>query len=253
MKSFVRGCVFAILAAGSASVVDAHDIAVFPSAAADGVRLLVRFGHPGDYQAASAAKLITLDALPPTGERRSLAGRLRPDGLTLVTSPFKDLTAPGTWIFSAFYDNGFYLRTADGRSVNTTRAEYPNAETVTHNIKYGKSLLAVGSAGPGFDRVLGHRLELVPQRDPFGVPTGESLDVVLLYEGKPLAGEAVFIYGEKDSDATTQVTSDAAGIVRLKMDRPGRYLVGAEHEVTSRHPDFATLDNIAATLVFTRR
>lgn len=253
MKTIRQAIVVAVLFACASGVVFAHDIAIFPAAAADGVRLLLRFGHPGDYQAASAGKLITLDALSPTGDRRALAGRVRPDGLTLVTSPFTDFKTSGTWIFSAFYDNGFYLRTTDGRSVNTTRAEYPAAEAVTHNIKYGKALLAVGTPGAGFDRVLGHRLELIPKQDPFAVALGQSLDVAVLYEGKPLANATVFVYPEKENGATEQFTADASGTVKLKIDRPGRYLVGTEHEVASRHPEFATRDNFAATLVFTRR
>lgn len=253
MKRLRQGTLLAILLGWATTIVNAHDIAVFPSADAVGVRLLVRYGHPGDYQAAAAGKLITLDAISPSGERRSLAGRLRPDGLTLVTSPVADLSAQGTWMFTVFYDNGFFLRTADGRSVNTTRAEYPTAESVTHNIKFGKALLPVGPAGAGFDRIVGHRLELVPQQDPFRVPRGQSLDVLVLFDGKPLAGESVFIYGEREADPTTQLMTNTSGVVKVPVDRTGRFLIGTEHEVPSRHPALATLDNYAASLVFTRQ
>src|SRR5262245_44624163 len=92
------------------AALQAHDLAVFPTAAPDGVRLRVRYGHPGDYQDAAPGKLVTLDAIAPSGDRQSFAGRLRPDGITLVTSPIPELTAPGTWLFSVFYDNGFFLR-----------------------------------------------------------------------------------------------------------------------------------------------
>jgi len=239
------------LACGSAAL-HAHDIAVFPSTDGGGVRLLVRFGHPGDYQPALPAKLVTLDAIAPNGARRGLAGRLRPDGITLVAPPVTDLVGTGTWIFTAYYDNGFFLRTADGRSVNTTRADYPTTEPVTHNLKFGKALHVVGTAGPGFDRVAGHRLELVPKQDPFAVPPGRALEVLALFDGKPLAKEAVFLYGEQDDAPTTQLSTDAAGIVRVPIDRAGRFLIGTEHDVPSRHPELATRDAYAATLVFTR-
>jgi len=253
VKRFTRTALVLLMVSGAGRVLNGHDIAIFPTTAADGARLLVRFGHPGDYQGAVAGKLITLDAFSPAGDRRSLAGRLRPDGLSLVTSPIADLTAPGTWVFSTFYDNGFLLQTTDGRSVNTTRAEYPAAEVVTHNVKYGKALLAVGHAGAGFDRRLGHRLELIPQQDPFTLPLGQALDVLVLYEGEPLAGAEVYIYGEQESDATLQRTADLQGRVRVALDRTGRFLIATEHEVSSRHPEFATRDNYAASLVFNRR
>jgi len=234
------------------AAVSAHDIAVFPEAGPDGVRLRVKYGHPGDYQDTVAGKLVTLDAFPPVGEKRSYAGRLRDDDLTLVTTPLTDATASGTWVFSTFYDNGFFLRTDDGRSVNTTKADYPSAKAVTHNIKYGKALLAVGASGGGFDRVVGHRLELVPRQDPFKVARGGSLDVAVMFDGQPLAGASVFVYPERESDKPLTLKTDGAGLARVPLDRAGRFIVGTEHGVTSRHPELATRDVYAASLVFTR-
>lgn len=241
----------AVIALASA-VGYAHDIAVFPAGGADGVRLTVRYGHPGDYQETAAGKLVSLDAYPPGGERRSYAGRLRPDGITLVTPPLTDATAQGTWVFSTFYDNGFFLRTDEGRTVNTTRAEYPAAKSATHNLKYGKALLPVGQSGPGFDRTVGHRLELVPGQDPFGVAPGGTVDVLVLFDGKPLAGASVFVYGERETDTPVTLESNAEGLVQVALDRAGTFIVGTEHGVESRHPDLASRDVYAASLVFTR-
>lgn len=241
-----------VLAASLGAIAEAHDIAVFPTAGPDGVRLRVRYGHPGDYQDTVAGKLVALDAYPPGGERRSYAGRLRADGITLITSPITDVTAPGTWVFSTFYDNGFFLRTEDGRSVNTTRAEYPAAKAVSHNLKYGKALLAVGKSGPGFDRVLGHRLELVPKQDPLAASRAPTVDVAVLFDGKPLAGASVFVYPEKEGVKPVTLETDAAGLVKVPLDRSGTFIIGTEHGVASRHPDLATRDVYAASLVFTR-
>lgn len=243
----------AVVLAGLGVGVSAHDIAIFPTSDAAGLRLRVRYGHPGDYQDTVAGKLITLDAWAPGGERRSLAGRLRDDGLALITSPMTDATAPGTWLFTAFYDNGFFLRTADGRQVNTTRAEYPEAASATHNIKYGKALFATGSPGPGFDRVVGHRLELVPRQNPLALARGASLDVAVHFDGKPLADATLYVYPEREEEEPGEVTSDADGMARVALNRSGVFILGTEHGVPSRHPDLATRDAYAATLVFTIR
>lgn len=242
--------VLAALCAGAG--LQAHDIAVFPTAGSDGVRLRVRYGHPGDYQETVPGKLVTLEATAPAGDRHSFAGRLRPEGITLLTSALPELSAPGTWLFSVFYDNGFFLRTEDGRSVNTTRAEYPAAKTATHNIKFGKALLAVGSSGAGYDRRVGHRLELVPKADPFKVTRGGTLDVEVVFDGKPLAGASVIVYPERETDKPLTLKTDQSGVAKVPLDRPGTFIIGAEHGADSRHPDLATRDVYAASLVFTR-
>jgi nickel transport protein len=190
---------------------------------------------------------------------RPLTGRTRPEGADLVTSPLSATSADsGTWVFASFYDNGFFVRTAEGRSVNTTKADYPAAaaDSATHNMKFAKALLRVGSgASRGFDRVIGHRLELVPRADPFAVTSGGQLALEVRFEGKPLAGASVVIYGDMAADATEPTTSkhvaDAQGMVRVPVTRRGPQLVSVEHGVPSRHPDLATRDVYAASLVFT--
>jgi nickel transport protein len=238
---------------GSTAAIQAHDIAVFPSMMAGGVAVAVKYGHPGDYGATAAGKLIELDAYAPSGDRRSLAGRVRPDGLDLVTAPLENAAGDqGAWVFASFYDNGFYVKTADGRSVNTTKADYPAAETATHNLKFGKALLRTGGASKGFDRVVGHRLELVPRGDPFAAGMGGELRVEVQFEGKPLAGATVHLYADAAAADTTTHVADRAGVVRVPLSRGGTHVLSVSHDVASRHPELATRDVYAATLVFTR-
>jgi len=50
---------------------------------------------------------------------------------------------------------------------------------------------AIELEGLRFFRVIGHRLKIVPQADPFSLKAGEKLPVLVLFDGKPLAGEEV--------------------------------------------------------------
>jgi nickel transport protein len=241
-------CAMAVLLAGSA--LDAHDIAVLPTTSASGIAVAVKYGHPGDYGATVAGKLVALDAYAPSGQRTALAGRVRPEGLELLASLPPESSQSGTWVFAAFYDNGFFVKTAEGRSVNTTKADYPFAEAATHNLKFAKALLNSGSASRGFDRVVGHRLELVPRTDPFATGGGD-LQLEVMFDGKPLAGATVHAYGEGSTDPTKYV-ADRAGIARLRPSRAGQQILSVSHELPSRHPDLATRDVYTATLVFSR-
>jgi nickel transport protein len=250
--SYVALAMAVTVAFGSSSL-QAHDIAVFPSVIDGAVAVAVKYGHPGDYSATVAGKLIELDAYSPSGERRPLAGRVRPDGTSLVTSPLEKAAGDqGTWVFASFYDNGFFVKTAEGRSVNTTKADYPAAESATHNLKFGKALLHNGGGSRGFDRVVGHRLELVPRGDPFAPGMAGELRVEIQFEGKPLAGATVHLYADATAADTTTHVADRAGVVRVPLSRGGTHVLSVSHDVASRHPELATRDVYAATLVFTR-
>jgi nickel transport protein len=250
---YTRYMALAMVAAFGSAALQAHDIAVFPSMIDGAVTVAVKYGHPGDYGPTIAGKLIELDAFSPSGERRPLAGRVRPDGTSLVTAPLEKAAGDqGTWVFASFYDNGFFVKTADGRSVNTTRADYPSAETATHNLKFGKALLRNGGDSRGFERVVGHRLELVPRGDPFASGMGGELRVEIQFEGKPLAGATVYLYADAAAADTTTHVADRAGIVRVPLSRGGTHVLSVSHDVASRHPALATRDVYAATLVFTR-
>jgi nickel transport protein len=253
MKRRWTAIALALAALIGSTAIQAHDIAVFPSMMDGAVTVAVKYGHPGDYGATSAGKLIELDGYTPSGERRSLAGRVRPDGTSLVTAPLEKATGDqGTWVFASFYDNGFFVKAADGRSVNTTKADYPASETATHNLKFGKALLHAGGSSRGFDRVVGHRLELVPRSDPFASGMGGELRVEIQFEGKPLAGATVHLYADTASADTTTHTADRAGVVRVPLSRGGVHVLSVSHDVASRHPELAARDVYAATLVFTR-
>jgi uncharacterized GH25 family protein len=64
-----------------------------------------------------------------------------------------------------------------GRVINSTKMNYASAESSYHNLKFGKTLVAVGDHKGSYDRVIGHRLEIVPQADPFALKVGDNLKV----------------------------------------------------------------------------
>lgn len=91
-----------------------------------------------------------------------------------------------------------------------------------------KSLIAVsGKGGAGFDRVVGLPLELVPEADPTALPAGGELPLRLLRTGKPLAGALVVAIPREAPDARVSGRTGADGRVRLRIDRPGDWLVKA--------------------------
>ena len=99
--------------------------------------------------------------------------------------------------------------------------------------RYRRSLQAIVRAGgkggsPG--KPFGQRLELVPLTDPTALKPGDSLEVRLLFQGKPLAGATVSaLWREADKVVRRQAVTDAGGKVSFRLDKAGTWLIRALH------------------------
>src|SRR5262249_874301 len=115
-----------------------------------------------------------------------------------------------------------------------------------------KSLIAFGSGGadPGFDRVLGQRLQLVPETNPYALAGRGELPVPLRDEGKPLAGALVQALQRARAGAKVTARTDRRGRARLELDRPGLWLVKAVHEVPAPPDAAADWESFWASLTF---
>ena len=107
-----------------------------------------------------------------------------------------------------------------------------NAEAREVFVRCAKSLLLAGPAdATQQDRVLGLPLELVADRNPYLLTTGQSLGVRLIYGDKPLAGALVVALNQRDPLARVAARSDKAGHVTLKLTQPGPWLIKAVHMI----------------------
>lgn len=98
--------------------------------------------------------------------------------------------------------------------------------------RYLKTFVHVGDPVDGVStRVLGHRLELVPDRDLAGIHPGERLGVQLRLGGQPLAGARVeaFSRGPDGRVAAQEATTDGEGRVTFNLDRGGAWLLRTVH------------------------
>jgi uncharacterized GH25 family protein len=140
------------------------------------------------------------------------------------------------------------LRARQGKSAAAAREVFSRC---------AKALVAVGGpppSSPGYDRVLGQRLELVAEKDPYSLAGGGELPVRLLYEGKPLAGALVMaLQRDRPDNLPSKVTArtDARGRVTLKLDRPGFWLVKAVNMIPAPPDAGADWESFWAALTFT--
>jgi uncharacterized GH25 family protein len=98
-----------------------------------------------------------------------------------------------------------------------------------------KSLVDVSRKGPKsatrsvFDSPLGFTLEIVPLKNPYALSPGGELPVSVSFRGKPIANILVAAINKADPDRSVSARTDAKGLVKVKLSRPGFWLIKAVH------------------------
>jgi len=240
------GCVAAT------SCIYAHEVTLFPVVSADSITVAARYGDPGQYEKIYKIRLLSLETISPEGETSSILPMVKtePDELSLISMSHLKGGAGGTWTLASTYDNGFYVHATDGHAIATTLADYPAAIDSAHYFKFSKALLHIGQSSKGFDRVLGHRLELIPNADPFAAAVGGSLPVTVYFEGKPLANATVEIGDDKSAARSPEQKTDSKGVVQVPVDHRGWYRLAVTCRAPSKYPGLFKFDDLNASLVF---
>jgi hypothetical protein len=93
--------------------------------------------------------------------------------------------------------------------------------------KEAKTYLRSGTTQAGWPDLaqIGHRLELVPQTDPTRLQAGRWVSLMLLHDGKPQGDTALRLFTGSSADQATR--TDAQGLARFRLDKPGPHLVSA--------------------------
>jgi len=130
-----------------------------------------------------------------------------------------------------------YLRNEGLERIIDRRAESKETDLPARELysRCAKSLLRIGAGGADdvYRLNLGYTLELMPERNPYALSPGDSLPIVLLYKGKPLADALIVAFASDRADDKIRVRTDADGRVELPLDRPGLWLVKAVHMIAA--------------------
>ncbi len=187
----------------------------------------------------------TLDVIGPDGAKLDLKPSLTDQGY-----------APKEGFWQARFEPakpGLYLVAQSATAVVTYAPEQIVRSAKTFFLA-SATLDKVATAASGYDRVLGHGLELVPMTSPIApMGPGVQIRVRLLYKGGPLAGERVSFVPRgvklaEGFDTTYDRKTDAAGVATFEPREANAYLIVAHHdEPTERGPGYETT-KYAATL-----
>jgi uncharacterized GH25 family protein len=167
------------------------------------------------------------EIVSPSGKRLDLKERLRDTGYT---------PQEGYWTTRFVPDEpGCYLVAHQSDKV-MTYGPVRSVKGAKTCFVASPTLDKIAPKNPGFDRRLGHALELVPVANPV-TPMGPGLPlrVQLLYKGKPLSGARVAFIprGEtlaEGEDSQYERTTDAQGETGFTPTFGNYYLIAAHHE-----------------------
>jgi uncharacterized GH25 family protein len=111
-----------------------------------------------------------------------------------------------------------------------------------------KSLLAAGGDSSGSDRPLGLTLELVAEKNPARLSSGQ-MPVRLVYEGKPLEGALVVAMNQAEPEKKLKARSGRDGRVSFALGK-GIWLVKAVHMFAATGQTDVDWESLWASLTF---
>ncbi len=194
---------------------------------------------------AARKPVVGRDGLDPAGYVRVAA-----DGLSIVgyqSNPSAVELAPEKF--------NSYLKEEGLESVAAARAKRNETMAPARELfaRCAKSLIQSGPAGDQGDRALGFTLELVAERNPYALRSGEDLPVRLTYEKRPLAGALVVAINRLNPADKLALRSDADGRVRFQLKKGGVWLIKAVHMVPAPAGSRADWASYWASLTFQLR
>lgn len=97
--------------------------------------------------------------------------------------------------------------------------------------RYLKSLLQAGAKRDNtYSKILGHRLEIIPLANPYGLKRGDAFRVRILFKGKPLTGATVEAFRRDGGSMVSQnAATDSRGEAGFKFDGGGAWNVRLVH------------------------
>jgi uncharacterized GH25 family protein len=257
------GLVVAAVAASSGVTLFAHDMWIEPATFSPasgqivGVRLLVGQDLLGDPLARDS-RLVNQFVVEDGEGRKPVVGRDGTDPAGFVRAAVPGLLVigyrsnPSVIELPAAKFNQ-YLKEEGLDAVAALRASRNETGAAAHEVfsRCAKSLVLSGSPSEGqVDRRLGFTLELVTERNPYALRSGQDLPLRLTYENRPLSGALVVAMNRLNPSEKLSARTDNDGRVRFQLRPSGMWLIKAVHMVPAPAGSNAEWVSFWASLTF---
>ena len=150
------------------------------------------------------------------------------------------------YIFLEGYTNAQNAREQSGTQKTKGRERYT---------RYLKTILQIGE--PRTENALkpiGHRIEIIPLKNPYSLHLNEDLDVRVVYEGSPLPNHKVMAtyisYSDIPEDYAQTVLTDQDGIARFRINQKAIWMIRSNVMIPRVNDPNADWESFWANLTF---
>jgi hypothetical protein len=182
-------------------------------------------------------------------------------------NPSVDLSEEGTYVIGWSSSPSYitidaahfneYLEAEGYMNVIKIRKEtgQQNKEESEKYTRYLKTMIQVGTKHTDqYKTPLGFKIEIIPQSNPYSLKVGESLNVQVLLDGKPLPDNtlmATFDTNSKEHDVYAQVLhTDKDGNAKIQLTDPGVWLLRSNYMTELKNDPKAQWESHWANLSF---
>ncbi|XPV77428.1 MAG: DUF4198 domain-containing protein [Desulfovibrio sp.] len=113
--------------------------------------------------------------------------------------------------------------------------------------KFCKTYLASSGSnksGVAFDKSLGHKLEIIPMNDPYGLNVGDELEVKVLLDGKPVVIDQVLAtydgFSTQPNTYAYYTETYGKGQAKVKISKAGKWMVRVQYIIDQATEDYDT-------------
>lgn len=226
-------CLCIVLVLSLATVAAAHDTWV--GKGAEG--LVVLRGHDGQGGEPYKPEYVKeAKAFGANGKEQAIA--IKPAGDKALLS-----TTPDPAMVAIVYNSGAWVKTPEGWK-NVSKREAKDVLESAKGIAYSKNLFQWHDS---FTKPIGAKMEIVPLKNPLSLKVGDSLPVLVLYGGKPLAKIGLKSGGHGQDEITTNAQGQAA----IALKKPGFTVISANLRTPLPNDPDADVLSETANLTFT--
>ena len=165
-----------------------------------------------------------------------IAFQSKPSFIKLNGSKFNE------YLESDGLDNAIEWRKKNGQDTTGAKEFYT---------RYAKLMLQSGKQlDDTWKKMAGHRLEIIPQQNPYSLKAGDYLGCQILYERKPSAHTLVKVWGHVGNKIFLQnAYTENDGTVKFPISANGPWMISAVRMERSKNPE-ADWESSWASLVF---